>query len=366
MEEWRTIEFRNSKCGFNVTPINHKPLLNRLLAGESLSGEEMEEFIGAVMDGGVDDVVVAAVLAALRAKGETGVEIAAAARAMRARALPVPIAAPDRSVDTCGTGGDGAETINISTAAALVAAAAGVRVAKHGNRSVSSRCGSADVLEAAGVRLDLSPPQMAALHDEIGIAFLFAPRLHPAMKAVMPVRRTLGVRTAFNLLGPLTNPAGITRQVIGVWGPDVQDLMASALAELGARLALVVHSEDGLDEISISAPTRVLEVRDGLVVADTKLEPDELGIVADDPESLTGGDVEENLRRMLDILGGREKRSAATEAVAVNTAAALYVAGTVPSLGEGMETARDTLRSGAGLAILESLGRRSVEIAERV
>ena len=349
-----------------MTTIEHKPLLNRLLAGKSLSGDEMEMFIGAVMDGGVDDVVVAAVLAALRAKGETGVEVAAAARAMRARALPVPIALPERSVDTCGTGGDGAETINISTASALVAAAAGVPVAKHGNRSVSSRCGSADVLEAAGVRLDLPPSAMAALHDEIGIAFLFAPRLHPAMKAVMPVRRALGVRTAFNLLGPLTNPAGVTRQVIGVWGSDVQDLMASALAELGARHALVVHSEDGLDEISVSAPTRVLEVRDGSVVEDSKLEPGQLGIVAEDPESLTGGDVEENLRRMLDILGGREKRSAATEAVAVNAAAALYVAGKADSLGWGLETARDVLRSGAGLAILESLGKRSMEIAEDV
>ncbi len=341
--------------------IDHRPLLNQLLAGSDLAGEEMEIFVGAVMDGGVDDVVVAAVLAALRAKGETGVEIAAAARAMRARAIPVPIADPARAVDTCGTGGDGAETINISTAAALLAAAAGVPVAKHGNRSVSSRCGSADVLEAAGVRLDLSPGAMAALHDEIGIAFLFAPRLHPAMKAVMPVRRALGVRTVFNLLGPLTNPAGVTRQVIGVWGPDVQDLMASALAELGAVRALVVHSEDGLDEISVNAPTRVLEVRNGRVVGDWRVEPAELGIVVDDPESLTGGGVHENLCRMRDILGGREV-SAASEAVAVNAAAALCVAEKARNLAEGLEMARETLRSGAGLAILDLLGKRSMEI----
>jgi anthranilate phosphoribosyltransferase len=340
--------------------IDHKPLLNRLLGGEDLSGAEMETFIGAVMDGGVDDVVVAAMLAALRAKGETGVEIAAAARAMRSRALPVPIRDPERAVDTCGTGGDGAETINISTAAALLAAAAGVGVAKHGNRSVSSRCGSADVLEAAGVRLDVPPQVMAALHDEIGIAFLFAPRLHPAMKAVMPVRRALGVRTVFNLLGPLTNPAGVRRQVIGVWGPEVQDLMASALAELGARRALVVHSDDGLDEISVNAATRVLEVRDGVVVDDRKLEPGDLGIVAEDPESLTGGDVEENLRRMRDILGGNES-SAASEAVAVNAAAALYVAEMAETMAGGLEIARNTLRSGAGLVILESLGKRSME-----
>jgi anthranilate phosphoribosyltransferase len=308
-------------------------------------------------------VVVAAVLAALRAKGETGVEIAAAARAMRARALPVAIADPGRAVDTCGTGGDGAETINISTAAALLAAAAGVPVAKHGNRSVSSRCGSADVLEAAGVRLELTPEAMAALHDEIGIAFLFAPRLHPAMKAVMPVRRALGVRTIFNLLGPLTNPAGVSRQVIGVWGPDVQDLMASALAELGARRALVVHSEDGLDEISVSAPTRVLEIQDGRVVDEMRLVPEDLGIGAHDPDSLKGGDVEENLRRMREILSGNDE-SAAAEAVAVNAAAALYVAESVESLQEGLEKAREIRRSGAGFDILEALGKRSMEFTD--
>ncbi len=348
-----------------MTAIDHRPLLNRLLAGNDLSGEEMESFIGAVMDGVVDDVVVAAVLAALRAKGETGVEIAAAARAMRERAIPVPVTDPSRAVDTCGTGGDGAETINISTAAALVAAAAGVPVAKHGNRSVSSRCGSADVLEAAGVRLDLSPHAMAALHAEIGIAFLFAPRLHPAMRAVMPVRRALGVRTVFNLLGPLTNPAGVTRQVIGVWGSEVQDLMASALAELGARRALVVHSDDGLDEISVSAPTRILEIRDGLVVDDWKLEPEDLGIDASETESLIGGDVNENLRRMRDVLSGGEQ-SAAAEAVAVNAAAALYVAELADSMAQGLEMARESLGSGAGLSILESLGKRSMEITEGV
>ena len=238
-----------------MTAIDQKRLLNRLLAGTDLTSQEVEDFIGAVMDGEVDDVVVAAALAALRLKGETGVEVAAAARAMRSRSLPVLIADPENAVDTCGTGGDGAETINISTAAALAAAAAGVAVAKHGNRSVSSRCGSADVLEAAGVRLDISPEAMAAVLDEVGVAFLFAPRLHPAMKAVMPVRRALGVRTVFNLLGPLTNPAAVERQVIGVWGPEVQPLMATALAELGAVRGLVVHSDDGLDELSVNAPT---------------------------------------------------------------------------------------------------------------
>jgi anthranilate phosphoribosyltransferase len=345
-----------------MTSLDHRPLLNRLLAGHDLEPAVVEAFVGAVMDGMVDDVVVAAVLAGLRVKGETGAEVAAAARAMRARSLPVPIADPGRAVDTCGTGGDGAETINISTAAALVAAAAGAKVAKHGNRSVSSRCGSADVLEAAGVRLDLGPAAMAALHDEIGIAFLFAPQLHPAMRAVMPVRRALAVRTVFNLLGPLTNPAAVERQVIGVWGREVQPLMASALAELGARRALVVHSDDGLDEVSAAAPTTLVEVRDGEVVGSSRLEPADLGVEPLDPKALKGGDAAENLRRLRAILAG-EERSAASEAVAINAGAALYVAERASDLRSGSVMARDILRSGAALGILEALAHRSEELA---
>jgi anthranilate phosphoribosyltransferase len=338
--------------------IDHKSVLNRLLAGRELEPEVMEAFVGLVMDGALADVVVAAVLAALRAKGETGSEVAAAARAMRSRAVAVKVANRERSVDTCGTGGDGAETINISTAAALLVAAAGVPVAKHGNRSVSSRCGSADVLEAAGVCLDITPEAMAILHDEVGIAFLFAPRLHPAMKVVMPVRRTLGVRTVFNLLGPLTNPAGVERQVIGVWGPEVQGLMAEALAELGARRAMVVHSEDGLDEISVSAPTTVVEVRDGQVVGRSRIDPAELGIEVADATSLKGGDVDENLRRMRAILGGEEE-SPAAEAVALNAGAALYVGGEAADIGQGYERAREICRSGVALGRLDEWAERS-------
>jgi anthranilate phosphoribosyltransferase len=344
-----------------MTSLDHRPLLNRLLAGHDLEPAVVEAFVGAVMDGMVDDVVVAAVLAGLRAKGETGAEVAAAARAMRSRSIAVPIADPGRSIDTCGTGGDGVETINISTAAALVAAASGVKVAKHGNRSVSSRCGSADVLEAAGVRLDLGPAAMAALHDEVGIAFLFAPQLHPAMRAVMPVRRTLAVRTIFNLLGPLTNPAGVERQVIGVWGREVQPLMASALAELGTRRALVVHSDDGLDEVSAAAPTTLIEVRDGEVVGSSRLEPADLGVEPFDPKALKGGDAAENLRRLRAIIAG-EERSAASEAVAINTGAALYVAERASDLRSGADMARDILRSGAALGILELLAHRSEEL----
>jgi anthranilate phosphoribosyltransferase len=354
-------EFRIPELKMMIS-IDHRPILNRLLARENLDPAEMEALIGAVMDGGVEDVVVAAVLAALRAKGETGSEVAAAARAMRARAVAVKVAAPEKSVDTCGTGGDGAETINISTAAALLVAAAGVPVAKHGNRSVSSRCGSADVLEAAGVHLDVSPEAMAALHDEVGIAFLFAPRLHPAMRAVMPVRRALGVRTVFNLLGPLTNPAGVQRQVVGVWGADVQGLMAAALADLGARCALVVHSDDGLDEISVCAPTSIIEVRDGEVADQWRVDPTTFGIEGIDPQSLKGGDVGENLHRMRAILGG-EEQSPGADAVALNAGAALYVAGVAADLEDGFRRACEVRKSGVALERLEELAGKSRELS---
>jgi anthranilate phosphoribosyltransferase len=339
-----------------------RSMLQRLIDRQDLDGSEVERFIGDVMDGRVEGPEVAAVLVALRMKGETGVELAAAARAMRQRAVRVPVSVPDRAVDTCGTGGDGAGTVNISTAAALAAAAAGVPIAKHGNRSVSSRCGSADVLEACGVNLDVSPADLAVLHDEIGIAFLFAPRLHPAMAAVMPVRRSLAVRTVFNLLGPLTNPACVRRQVIGVWGGEVIDVVAGALAELGAVHALVVHSDDGLDELSVCAPSSVAEVRDGQVTGRWRVAPDAVGIAARDSAELTGGDVEHNAGRLKSILAGRE-RSAASEAVALNAAAALYVGGAVSDLSEGVEAIRGVLSSGAGLACLEDLVRRSVELA---
>jgi anthranilate phosphoribosyltransferase len=340
-----------------------RELLQRLIDRRDLDGGELERFLGEVMDGRCDPVEVAAVLVALRAKGETPNEVAAAARAMRARALGVPVADPERAVDTCGTGGDGSETLNISTAAALVAAAAGVPIAKHGNRSVSSRCGSADVLEAAGMSLELGPDALARLHDEIGIAFLFAPRLHPAMASVMPVRRILRVRTVFNLLGPLTNPAGVRRQVVGVWGREVQPLVAGAIAELGARHALVVHSDDGLDELSVAAPTTVVEVRDGVVVGSWRVEPVELGLEAGDPESLRGGSVAENAARLRSILDGGE-RSAAAEAVALNAAAALYVGGIVAGLAEGVVMARELLRSGAAGERLRRLVQRSQELAD--
>lgn len=339
--------------------IDTKKILTALLDGNDLGAAEMEAVIGAIMDDGLDPVQTAAILVALRAKGESGIEVAAAARAMRARALRIP--GPDGAIDTCGTGGDGAGTINISTASAMVAAAAGVPVAKHGNRAVSSSCGSADVLEALGVNLDLGLEALSTLLNEVGIAFLFAQVHHPATRAVVPVRRALGVRTVFNLLGPLTNPAGVRRQVMGVWGADVQDLAAEALAELGAEHALVLHSDDGLDELSVTAPTTVVEVRDGAVVDRWKVDPGDLGIRVTDPESLRGGDVAESARRFCAILEGRE-HSAASEAVALNAGSALLVAGTVESLAAGLEMARELLVSGQAGRTLEALVRRSQEL----
>jgi len=336
-----------------------KKVLNALLDGNDLSADEMEAVIGAVMDGGIDPIQTAGILAALRAKGETGAEVAAAARAMRQRA--VRVTAPEGAIDTCGTGGDGADTINISTASAIVAAAAGVPVAKHGNRAVSSSCGSADVLEALGVRLDLDVPALETMLDEVGLAFLFAQVHHPATRAVVPVRKALGVRTVFNLLGPLTNPAGVARQVMGVWGADVQPLAAEALAALGAEHALVVHSDDGLDELSVAAPTTVIEVRDGEVAARWKLDPGDLGIRFTDPEALRGGGVGESARRLSAILEGSES-STASEAVALNASAAFYVGGKAASIFDGLETARDLLATGAAGRTLEKLATRSQEL----
>jgi len=340
--------------------VDVRAVLETLVEGRDLDGSTVEGLIGAIMDGELEPAQVAGLLVAMRVKGETAVEVAAAARAMRTRLLAV--AAPVGAVDTCGTGGDGAGTINISTAAALVAATAGVPVAKHGNRSVSSRCGSADVLEALGVRLDLGPEALATLIADVGIAFLFAPRLHPAMKAVMPVRRALGVRTVFNLLGPLTNPAAVRRQVMGVWDDEVQALAAQALAELGAEHALVVHSDDGFDEFSVTAPTTVVEVRDGAVIGSWSVGPGDLGIADRDDGSLWGGDVDSNARRLCAILAGNEV-SAASEAVALNAAAALYVGGAADSLAAGLDRAREVLSSGAAGTTLETLARRSTELA---
>lgn len=327
-----------------------KEVLWRLVAGESLSREETEDLFGALMDGQVSEPIKAALLVALRMKGEAVSEISGAAAAMRSRVIPIPHTS-EGIVDTCGTGGDGRGTFNISTAAALVAAAAGVSVAKHGNRSVSSKSGSADVLAALGVKIEIDPATAGQALDTVGITFLFAPLLHPAMREVMPVRRELGMRTIFNVLGPLTNPAGARRQVMGVYTQTLVEPIGQVLRDLGAEHALVVHG-DGLDEITTTGPTTVSEVWHGEVRTYT-LEPERFGIRRVQVEDLAGGRPEDNAALMHRVFGGEEGPLA--DVTALNAGAAVYVAGLAPSLEEGVEAARGVLASGAAAGKLEEL-----------
>ncbi|HVS01318.1 MAG TPA: anthranilate phosphoribosyltransferase [Thermoanaerobaculia bacterium] len=331
--------------------------LNRLLARQDLSRQETEGLFGRLMDGELGEAQKAALLIALAVKGESPDEIAGAAAAMRRRVVPIPHRRPD-AIDTCGTGGDGRGTFNVSTAAALVAAAGGAAVAKHGNRSVSSRSGSADVLAALGVPLEVEPETAGRALDTLGIAFLFAPRLHPAMREVMPVRRQLGVRTLFNLLGPLTNPAGARAQLLGVFARDRVEVVARVLLQLGCRHALVVHGSDGLDEITTTGPTFVAEVRgDGEPgVGEVRcwtLEPEALGVPRAPLAALEGGAPEENAARMRTLLEGQA--GALADIVALNAGAALWVSGRAADLGEGIGIARDLLAAGAGARKLEAL-----------
>jgi len=325
-------------------------ILERLLAREDLSAEETEALFGRLMDGELSPVQKTSLLVALRMKGEAPAEIAGAARAMRRRVVAIPHG-QDQAVDTCGTGGDGGGTFNISTAAAFVAAAAGIPIAKHGNRSVSSRCGSADVLAALGVPLEVSPEAAGQALDAVGIAFLFAPNLHPAMREVMPVRKELGVRTVFNVLGPLTNPAGARRQVMGVYHEDLVECIARVQVELGAEHALIVHGQ-GLDELSTTGPSRVAEVRDGQVRI-FSVQPEDFGLSRAKPEDLRGGDPEVNARQMTAVFSGQPGPLA--EITALNAGAAIYVGGAAPSLAEGVARAQEVLASGAAAAKLEAL-----------
>jgi anthranilate phosphoribosyltransferase len=326
--------------------------LRRLLAREDLTRAETEDLFGQIMDGSLDAAQKSALLVALAMKGESSAEVAGAAAAMRRRVVPIPHSQA-LAVDTCGTGGDGRGTFNISTAAALVAAAGDVPIAKHGNRSVSSRSGSADVLAALGVPIEVEAEVAGRALDTIGIAFLFAPRLHPAMREVMPVRRALGVRTVFNLLGPLTNPAGAQAQVLGVYARDKVELLARVLLELGVRHALVVHGSDGLDEITTTGPTFVAEVRDG-ELRTFSVEPEQVGLERVPLDALLGGTPEENAARMERLLAGEGER-ALTEVVALNAGAALYVGGRARTLREGVEAARALLAEGAGARKLAAL-----------
>lgn len=326
-------------------------ILARLLAGESLGRKEVTALFGRIMDGEVAEPMIAALLAAFAAKGEAAEEILGAAAAMRERARKVAHSRAD-AVDTCGTGGDGRGTFNVSTAAAFVAAAGGAPVAKHGNRAISSRSGSSDLLAALGVPVEVEPETSGRQLDEIGIAFLFAPLHHPATRAVASVRKSLGVRTIFNLLGPLTNPAGARRQLVGVFAAERVEPVARVLAGLGAEHALVVHGRDGLDEITTTTTTFVAEVRDG-EVRTFELDAVTLGTARARLEDLAGGTPEENAARLGRLLDGEP--GALADLVALNAGAALYVAGRVATLREGVETACELLASGSARAKLEQL-----------
>ncbi|HET8656368.1 MAG TPA: anthranilate phosphoribosyltransferase [Longimicrobiaceae bacterium] len=324
-----------------------------------LSTAEAEDAFMEIMEGRATPVQIAAVLVAIRVRGAAPEEVAGGVHALRRTMVAVPAVDPDDLVDTCGTGGGTLTTFNISTAAALVAAGAGVRVAKHGNRSFTSRCGSADVLEALGVRLDLAPEREAQILDEAGVVFMFAPLHHPAMRHVGPVRRELAMPTIMNILGPLTNPAHARRQVVGVSDPSLMRLIAEALGVLGHRRALVVHGEPGMDEFSPLGATRVIELRDG-VIDEWVLDPRaEFGWSGFSESELAGGDREENAATVEAVLRGA-RGGAARAAVTLNAAAALYVAGGVESMRDGVERAERAIDEGAGWERLELLREASL------
>ncbi len=334
--------------------------LGKVVDGIDLDVESMMEAVGAIMEGKASPVQVGAFLTALRLKGESEEEIAGAALALRARCVRLPGDVPADAIDTCGTGGDGAGTVNVSTLAAITAAGAGATVAKHGNRSVSSLCGSADLLTALGVRIDITPDASARCLKEAGFAFLFAPLYHPAMKVVAPVRQEMGIRTLFNLIGPLCNPAGVRRQIMGVYSMDLVPVIAEVLKRLGCDRAMVVASEDGLDEISVCAATTVAHLyRDGTVEIKS-IEPGDLGIATHKPEALAGGKPEENAEISMELFRGGQ--GPVRDAVAVNAAAALVVAGRASDLEEGLEMATASLDSGDALEVLEKL--RKISMAE--
>ena len=321
-------------------------VIERLCAAENLTADETEQALDALID--ADPAQISAFLVLMRAKGETPEEMAGMARAMRARAVAVN--AGDDVLDIVGTGGDGHHTVNFSTAASVVAAACGAKVAKHGNRSVSSMCGSADVLEELGVKLALPPAAVERCLADAGIAFMFAPGFHPAMKNIVPVRKALGVRTVFNILGPLLNPAGVTRMLIGVYAPEVVPLMAGALHALGAELAMVVFC-GGLDELAPVAVATVATVRPSGVTMGT-IDPFELGFTKCTLDDLKGGDRAENAKILRELLGGKRTGPLA-DTVALNAGAGLYVAGVAASVKEGCEQAAAAMKAGTPLALME-------------
>ncbi len=332
-----------------ITP---QQALVRLIEQREIFYDEMLSLMRQIMSGEVTPAQIAGILIGLRVKKETVGEISAAAQVMREFAVKVPVTNRTHLVDTCGTGGDAAHTFNISTASALVAAAAGARVAKHGGRSVSSTCGSADVLEALGVNLHLSPEQVGKCIDEIGIGFMFAPNFHGAMKYAAPVRRELGVRTLFNVLGPLTNPAGADNQVLGVFHQDLVGIQARVLQRLGSRHVLVVHGADGMDEISISDGTYIAELKDG-AVSEYTVHPDLFGLTTAPLNMLRVANIGEACEKLLGVLN--DEVGAPRDIVQLNAGAAIYVAGLAGTLEDGVAKADQVIASGAAKMKLEQL-----------
>ena len=327
-----------------------KEAIAALVSGKSLAADEAAQVMEEIMQGEATPAQFGAFVTALRLKGETVNEIVGLARTMRARAVPVII--DGLVVDTCGTGGDGSHTFNISTAAAFVAAGAGLKVAKHGNRAMSSQCGSADVLEALGVKIDLNAGQVQTCLQETGIGFMFAPAFHPAMKYAAAPRREIGIRTVFNILGPLTNPAGAKSQMLGIADASLAEKMASVLQQLDCHHAMVVHGEDGLDEITISGKTQVYELKDNRIESYT-ISPEELGLASASSDSLKGGSAQENAELLRNILSGASGPQ--RDVVLMNTAAVLLAGDKVESLREGVELAQKTIDSGQALSKLEQL-----------
>jgi anthranilate phosphoribosyltransferase len=327
--------------------------LKRIIEHREIFHDEMISLMRQIMSGEVSPVMIAAIITGLRVKKETIGEIAAAAQVMRELSTKVEIADAEGSlVDTCGTGGDGAHTFNISTAAAFVAAAAGARIAKHGGRSVSSQSGSADVLEALGVNINLTPEQTVLCMSQVGFGFMFAPNYHNAMKHAAPVRKELGIRTLFNILGPLTNPAGARQQLMGVFHADLVGIQARVLQRLGSRRVLIVHGEDGLDEITLSGNTLVAELKDG-EVREYTVHPQQFGLNTADLSTISVANVQDSRDMLLGVLNNQP--GPARDIVQLNAGAAIYVAGKAPSLAAGIARAGELLTSGAAKARLDQL-----------
>jgi anthranilate phosphoribosyltransferase len=335
----------------------------QVAAGNSLSEADAAAAMEEIMTGVATPSQLGAFLTALRIKGETVEEVTGLARVMRAQAVQVPLPPHIRAMDTCGTGGDSSGTFNVSTAAGLLVAALGQPVAKHGNRAATSRSGSADVLEALGVKLELGPEQVALCVEHVGFGFMFAPAYHPAMRHVGPTRREIGIRTVFNILGPLTNPAGVRYQVLGVADASLLRLMGEALLGLGCDRALIVHGDDGMDELSLSAPTHVCEVRgrEG-DLREYTVSPEAVGLAIRPREAVQGGDAQRNALLLRDVLSGR-LAGAPAELVALNAGAALYVSGQAESIGDGIQLASEGLRIGRAIPTLEALVTTSCALA---